>query len=271
MKEKIILLLSVVIGLAAFFLTSRYLRGERERLLGKLEKVDIVIAGRDLPSNAVLKRDDLAYRQEIKSAVDGNFIPPSEFYKIIDKRLLFPVKLGQPVYWSYVEAAEKSRRGLSATIRVGMRAVSISVSGADTVSGLVQPGDHVDILGTFSLPSRTVPGEMETVTLTVLQDVSVYATGNQLAKPETAAGAGADVYRSSGYNAVTLEVTPREAELLTFIQHMRGLGQLTLSLRHPDDVSFEKDLPEIDFKRLEGALPDLNTYRQRVIRRKTNL
>ena len=102
----------------------------------------------------------------------------------------------------------------------------------------------------------------------VLQDVSVIACGNQLA--QSFAGKS-EVARSGGYNMVTLEVTPREAELLTFIQHMRGLGQLTLSLRHPDDVSFEKDLPEIDFKRLEGALPDLNLHRQRVIRRKTTL
>jgi pilus assembly protein CpaB len=270
MKEKIILLLSVLIGLAAFYLTNRYLFNERQKLMAGVERVKIVVAGRDLPSNSVLKKEDLAMRDEIKSAVGDNFISPEEYYKILDKRLLFPLKMGAPLLWSQVEAAERTRRGLSATLKVGMRAISVSVSGAETVSGLVQPSDHVDILGTFSLPSRTVAGEMETVTLTVLQDVSVLACGAQLARPEGMAG-GSDSFRSGGYNMVTLEVTPREAELLTFIQHMRGLGQLTLSLRHPDDVSFEKEMPQIDFKRLEGALPDLNLYRQRVIRRKTNL
>jgi pilus assembly protein CpaB len=270
MKEKIILLLSVLIGILALFATNRYLYRQRQELLGTLKKVKIVVAGRDLPSNTVLKGDDLAMRDEIQSAVGDNFVAPEEHYKILGRRLLYPLKLGAPVLWSQVENAEQVRRGLSATVRFGMRAISISVSGAETVSGLVQPSDRVDILGTFSLPSRTAPGEMETVTLTVLQDVSVLATGSQLARPDIAGG-GADTFRAGGYNAVTLEVTPREAELLVFIQHMRGLGQLTLSLRHQDDVSFEKDLPEIDFKRLEAALPELNQYRQRVIRRKTNL
>jgi pilus assembly protein CpaB len=270
MKEKIILLLSVLIGLGAFYLTNRYLASERQKLMAGVEKIKIVVAGRDLPTSTVLKQGDLAMRDEIKSAVGDNFITPEDYLKILDKRLLFPLKMGAPLLWSQVEAAERARRGLSATIKVGMRALSISVSGAETVSGLVQPSDHVDIIGTFSLPSRTTPGEMETVTLTVLQDVSVLACGSQLARPESLTG-GSDSFRSGGYNMVTLEVTPREAELLTFIQHMRGLGQLTLSLRHQDDVSFEKDMPEIDFKRLEGALPELNLYRQRTIRRKTNL
>ncbi len=270
MKEKIILLLSVLIGLAAFYLTNRYLNNERQKLMAGVERVKIVVAGRDLPSRTVLKKDDLATRDEIKSAVGDNFVSPEEYYKILDKQLLFPLKLGAPILWSQVEAAERTRRGLSSTIKVGMRAVSIAVSGAETVSGLIQPSDHVDILGTFSLPSRTAAGEMETVTLTVLQDVSVLACGAQLARPESLSG-GSDSMRSGGYNMISLEVTPREAELLTFIQHMRGLGQLTLSLRNPDDVSFERDIPEIDFKRLEGALPDLNLYRQRTIRRKTNL
>ena len=270
MKEKIILLLSVLIGLAAFWLTHRYLNSERQKLFAGVEKVKIVVAGRDLPSNTVLKFDDLAQRDEYKTAIGENYVKPDDLNLVLDKRLRYPLKVGEPVWWSYVEAASRRKPGLSPMIRSNMRAISISVGGAETVSGLVQPSDHVDILGTFSLPSRTSPGELETVTLTVLQDVSVLACGMQLARPDVA-GVGTDPFRGGGYNAVTLEVTAREAELLVFIQHMRGLGQLTLSLRNQDDVTFEKDLPEIDFKRLEGALPDLNLYRQRTIRRKTNL
>ena len=75
------------------------------------------------------------------------------------------------------------------------------------------------------------------------------------------------VARAGGYTTVTLEVTPRETELLVFAQQLQG--RLTLSLRNPSDVSFEKDLPSVDFNRLEESLPDLNQYRQRNIRHKT--
>ncbi len=270
MKEKIILLLSVLIGLAAFWLTHRYLNNERQKLFAGVEKVKIIVASRDLPSNSLLKIDDLAQNDVFKSAVGEKILRPEDVDMILDKRLRYGLKRGDPVSWSDVEAASRRKPGLSPMIRPRMRAISVAVSGAETVSGLVQPSDHVDILGTFSLPSRTAPGEMETVTLTVLQDVSVLACGTQLARPDVA-GVSSDSFRGGGYNMVTFEVSPREAEMLVFIQHMRGLGQLTLSLRNQDDVSFEKDLPEIDFKRLEGALPELNNYRQRVIRNKTNL
>ena len=71
---------------------------------------------------------------------------------------------------------------------------------------------------------------------------------------------------SSGYNTVTVEVTPREAELLVFVENMRG--HLTLALRNPEDVSYEKNLPEVNFDMLERELPELNSYRQMILRHK---
>ena len=141
----------------------------------------------------------------------------------------------------------------------------MAISGASGVSGMVQPTDRIDVLGTFSFPSKRVPGEMETVTLTILQDVTVLATGQRLAKQ--------NVYRRSGrdtsYSTVTVEVTPREGELLVFAQQIKG--RLALALRNPSDVSFESDLPEINFEHLESKLPELNLFRQRNIRHKRDL
>jgi pilus assembly protein CpaB len=145
-----------------------------------------------------------------------------------------------------------------------MRAISISIGGAAGVSGLVQPSDRVDVLGSFSFPSRRNAQQMEWVTLTVLQDVTVLATGQTLGKQ---AGEGLERSRAaSGYSTITVEVTPREAELLVFVENMRG--HLTLSLRNPSDVTFERDLPEINFDMLEKELPELNAFRQQKIRHK---
>lgn len=266
MKEKVILLLSVLIGIAAFLLTGRYLSNETRKLMAGVEREVVVVAKKDLPSGTILKKEDLAIREEIKTAFNANCIKPNDVDWIIGRRLLYLTKGGQPIQWSYVEAAERPRGGLSSTLRPNMRAISIAVSGADTVSGLVQPSDHVDILGTFSLPSTTVAGEMETVTLTVLQNVTVLACGSQMAGPDNRTRQG-ETFRG-GYNTVTLEVFPREAELLTFVQHMRGLGQLTLSLRNKDDITHEKDLPIINFVQLEKAREKLNLERETRISQK---
>ena len=142
--------------------------------------------------------------------------------------------------------------------------MSIAVGGEAAVSGLVAPNDHVDILGTFTFASKTLPGEMESSTLTVLQDVTILATGRELAGAQTRGGRS-----SSGYSMVTLEVTPREAELLVFAQHVRG--QLFLTLRNGEDVGFESELPDVNFEHLEKKLPEYNDYRQRNIRKKKTL
>jgi len=265
MKQKIVLGISILVGLLAFWLTTRYLKTERERLYAGAEKIKILAASRDLAAGAVLRYDDLGKKSVYKSAVGENVFKLDDLNRVLDRKLRFSLKRGEPLWWSHVEVSEHEREGLAPMIKSGLRAISIAVGGEAAVSGLVQPNDRVDILGTFTFPSKTVPGEMESITLTVLQDVTILATGQQLAKdsifqPEQR------TRRAGGYNMVTVEVTPREAELLVFAQHVKG--NLTLSLRNPSDVSYESDLPDIDFGQLQHSLPELNLFRQQHIRHK---
>lgn len=265
MKQKMVLILSVVCGFIAFVLTNRYLESEKEKLYRGAEKIQVLAAGRDLPVGTIVDpQKDLGTKTVFKSAVGENVCRVEDVETLRSKKVLFPLRKGDPINWSYIDMPDRSRGGLSSMIKPGLRAVSISVSGASAVSGLVQPNDRVDILGTFTFPSRKKPGETEAVTITVLQDVTVYATGNRLGKNAPGmAGAG------GSFSTVTLEVTPREAELLVFAQHVKG--QLLLTLRNEEDVSFEKDLPEVDFMHIEEKLPELNQYRQKYIRHKKDM
>jgi len=128
---------------------------------------------------------------------------------------------------------------------------------------MVQPNDHVDVLGTFSFPSKEVLGEMELVTLTILQDVLVLATGKETAKTRLFAN---NTPSSSSYNTVTLEVTPREAEMLVFAEQIKG--RISLALRNPDDIYYETTLPRVNFDKIQGEIEKLNEERQRKILRK---
>jgi pilus assembly protein CpaB len=272
MKQKAILIISVVVGILAFIMTNRYLQSERDRLYADAEEVEVIAASRDIPVGTELKYDDIGimtiYRK--RGGFSADYVLPKEKDKILGRKLLFTVNRLKPVLWSYVEMPEGVRAGLSPIIKPSMRAISLAIGGEASVSGLVQPNDRVDILGTFTFPSRTNPKETETVTLTILQDVSVLATGARLAKQEFE---GSDRWSRGGaggsYSTVTFEVSPREAELLVFAQNAQG--RLTLSLRNPDDIGFERILPEVNFQHIEKNLPELNEYRQKTIRHKTNL
>ena len=65
------------------------------------------------------------------------------------------------------------------------------------------------------------------------------------------------------YSQVTLEVSPHEAEVLTFAEQMRG--RLTLTLRNPEDLHYEKELPQVDFARIRQTLEGMNESRQKDI------
>ena len=273
MKHKIIPILSILVGILAFFLSYRYLQARLAELARKEKElyegaraIRVAAAAHDLPGGTTIKSGDVGALKVFKRSVGEQVVTPDQVEMIYGKKTLFTIKAKEPILWSYIEGGTPAGLGLAPIVKPGMRAISLSVGGAAAVTCMVEPNDRIDVLGTFSFPSQTVPGEMETVTLTVLQDVTVLATGRKLAKQ---ALSDREDRRSRGYNTVTLEVTPREAELLVFAQQMKG--RLTLSLRNPNDVSFEKNLPVINFEHLENKLPELNLYRQQNIRHKRKL
>ena len=265
-KQNIVLIAAVICGLVAAVLANTWLQGKnreyrllREALIGKVEKTEVVVARRTLPKGTVIQISDIGTRKVFKNGLHSGAVPPENYERLIGRKLANTLEEASPILWSDIEGGQATARGLSSDIRTGMRAVSIAVSGANAVSGLVLPNDTVDVLGTFVFGSENDLTASDLVTLTVLQNVTVLATGTDTAK--TLATSSRAV---GGYSTVTLEVTPREAEILVFAQQMKG--RLTLTLRNPTDVTNEKELPRIDFKKIEGELQQLNDYRQSTIR-----
>jgi pilus assembly protein CpaB len=268
MKEKIIPIASVAIGLVAFFLSLQFLssreaelKAEYAKLTAGLQKVSVLASARDMVAGSKLTAADLGRMSVFKRGLPRDYISPDDFELVLNSELVLGVDANQVLCWSDLKGGAPAATGLSASLTPGLRAISISVGGAAAVSGLVRPNDRVDVLGTFSFPSKSTPGEMETVTLTVLQDVSVLATGQTLAN-----NYDQQSRRSSGYSMVTLAVSIREAELLTFAQHTNG--RLTLALRHPTDNNAEPSMPAVNFDYLQNKLPELNKTRQETIRMK---
>jgi len=273
MKQKTVLIFSLIAGLVAFLLTRQYfaakahqLEKERERLFAGVHMVRVVASLRDLPVNTVLRREDLGEKQSLDHDVSKNTVLPDDAEQIIGKKLKYSIERGNTLFWSDVDVPYRAGGGLGAIITPKMRALSINVSGAAAVSGLVQPNDRVDVLGTFYLPGKNGADknatDLEAITLTLLQDVTVLAVGQRTAR----LGESLDRSSGGGYSMVTFEVTPRETELLVFTETMKG--RLTLALRNPSDVSYERELPSLNFDQVQKILPDLNQYRQITIRHK---
>lgn len=270
MKQKIVLIASVVIGLLAAILTRSYLNAKdrefqrmKEEFNRKNAKIEVVAVKKDLPSGTVLTLADLVGIFVIEKAVKGHVVKVENHLSLVGRKTLHPLQKESPIFWSDIEGGDPESRGLSGDIKLRMRAISVNVSGAASVSGMVAPNDHVDVLGTFSFPSKTLAGESELVTLTILQDVLVLATGKETSKSRLMGE-----NRAGAYNTVTLEVTPREAEMLVFSEQIKG--RISLALRNPDDVYFETTLQRVNFEKIQAEIESLNTFRQQNILRKRN-
>ncbi|MBO6167904.1 MAG: Flp pilus assembly protein CpaB [Kiritimatiellae bacterium] len=263
MKRRIVLIVSLVAGLAGAFLTRMFISAkeaeyleEKDRLARKYGTMKVLAYTRDTPAGTVLSAGDIGQKTVPAKGLKGQAVELEHLRDIIGRRTLVGNDAKEVIFWSDIEGGNPSAKGLSADIKRQMRAMSINVTGAASVSGMVRPNDHVDVIGTFDFPSD---GELvkrgDPVTCTILQNVLVLATGKETAKFHAR-----ELGVPQGYATVTLEVTPREAEMLAFAEQMRG--RLVLTLRNANDTSTERELPNVDFAKIRSEIEELNQKRQ---------
>ena len=125
---------------------------------------------------------------------------------------------------------------LAAVLHKGMRAVSIPVTEITGVSGLVMPGDRVDILLTYSVAGDLINAGREIhASETVVRNLRVLALDQRLESGQPLvdkAAQGATIEAPPVAKTVTLEVSPQQAEIITLA---KTLGDLSLALNSVSD------------------------------------
>lgn len=267
MKQKVVLVVSIAIGLLAAVLTRTYLMSKdaevkrlKSEFMKKHQTMEVLCFKRDVPSGTLIAREDLGKKTVPASGLRGQALTEENVREIEGRKLLSTRKKGELVFWADIEGGNPTAHGLAADIRKKMRAVSVNCAGAAAVSGMVKPSDHVDVIASFSFPKFGPDGRtmtQEIVTCTILQNVLVLATGKETAKSSVTRS---DAFGAGSYSTVTLEVTPREAEMLVFAEQIKG--RISLALRNRNDTYYEKELPQVDFAKIRATIEDLNQKRQ---------
>ena len=267
MKQKIVLIVSIAVGLLAAVLTRAYLASKdaevqqlKAAFLKAHKTLDVLCFAREVPSGTILAKSDLGIKTVPASGLRGQALTEENVIEVVGRKVLNGHKAGELLFWADVEGGNPMVGGLAADIRKKMRAVSVNCSGASAVSGMVKPNDHVDVIASFSFPKLAADGRtmiQELVTCTILQNVLVLATGKETAK---SAVTRSDAFGGGTYSMVTLEVSPREAELLVFYEQIKG--RIYLALRNRNDTYYEKELPQVDFEKIRGEIEELNRKRQ---------
>lgn len=267
MKQTIILILAIVSGIAAMFFAKFYINSELKRLHSRFEMVDVLAAQKDIPVGTTLQKEMVGSILKLtsvpKRSTTTRNILADQIDMLIGRKFQNTVLANSPVLWSDIGGDEARGGSLASMVGENERAVSIPVDVTSSVTGHVEPSDHVDILGTFTFPSTKGDPQLDTVTLTILQNVTVLATGKETTRSMLEAGMRGGMRRQTSYSQVTLLVTPQEAEMLVFAMQK---GRLTLTLRNPSDVSSARDLSNINFNYLEKKVGDFNDARQSRLR-----
>ena len=265
MAKKKLLFAAVIVGGLAALLMGLFAKQQSDKVGDALgEQREVVKAARDIPPNTALTPDLV-----VTAPVPLKFLPPNPIFKAdldiyIGTPVAVNIQAGSMVLTSDFAVAEVSR-DLSSKIPGGERALSIPVDAISGLSGLLVPGDRVDILGTFPVSDKEqnvvdAKGEeaMGFVTMTLLQNVTLLAVGQQVSE---VAKSGSESSQSM-YNTVTLSVTVEEAELLTITQTR---GKMQLLLRNREDI----EVIPVTKRTLREVLLELEVMREaRIVRTK---
>ncbi|MDD2918563.1 Flp pilus assembly protein CpaB [Rhodoferax sp.] len=214
MKSKraiIMLALSVLLGIAAVLLAARWM-GQQ----AATDNTTVLVASRDLELGQAISPTMLQSVQWPKGAVpEGAFDDPKKVEGRVVRSSIFK---GEPVLAPKL-APEGTKAGLDSVIKAGHRAITVKVNEVVGVAGFLAPGSFVDLLVNFR-DEREKP-----MSRVVLERIMVLAIAQEAQRP--------DETKPKVVNAVTLEVTPEQAEKIDLA---RNIGTLSLILRNQVDT-----------------------------------
>ncbi len=221
MKNKralVMMAIAVLFGIGAVVLASQWLLGQSKNRSNRG-----VVATADVHRGQRISSDMLRLADKPADSVAKDaFTDPVQ---LADRVLKANVVKGEVITEAKLAPAG-TMGGLSALISEGKRAITVRVNDVIGVAGFALPGNYVDII----VHTERDPAENEKVargalhvSKIVLERILVLAVAQEVNRDET---------KPKVVNAVTLEVTPEQAENLDLA---RGVGTLSLALRNQVD------------------------------------
>ena len=268
MRQKILMLAAVFFGVLAFIFTYQQIKQERSKIMNSAVRVRLIRMKTDMAEGDKLMESDIEMYEGMRfanAAANTLEIPWERRSDVIGTPVRSMIRRGDILTWrDFNQVFTKERTGLPAQTRSGWRAISIPVSSVTSVSGLIRPNNFVDVIGTFHFPDAKGDTSRDTVTMTILQRVKVLATGTDIGyAPQNGAQPGASAVGRS-YSTVTLELTPKEVEMIIFAQQK---GSLTLSLRSYEDPNITTDVQSVDWAYLQQHIKDYTSEREQLLKK----
>ena len=257
MRQKILLVTAIIFGLLAAYLTHKQMQNLKNRYLSRTKQIKAIVLTSPIEMGGTITESDIALKIVDRLANQKILEIPWERRKfaVIKRKADRTLPAGTILRYNDIKPEIRRSDGLAGIIGSGNRAISISVDSTSSVTGLIKPNDRVDIIGTFRFPEMKGDQSLDVITMTILQSVRVIATGKNMGTRSNPSS----IQNTRGYNTVTLELTPKEAEMIVFATQK---GRLVLSLRDAEETGFENDLQSVNFRYLEENIKKYNEARK---------
>lgn len=238
LRNILLIAAALLITLGTTFVARSWLANQRAKPVivaeqpAEPEGIRVLVAKNDLPTGVFIQEEQLRWQIWPDEDIPENYFTDEEI--ALDALNGAVVRrgftAGEPITPKRV-IQPRERGFLAAVLRPGFRAMAIRVNATSGVSGLVFPGDRIDIILTHTVKDLTGEKPVERrVSETILENVRVLAI-DQLIDD----GSSDPQYAKN----FTLEVTPKQTEMLAVV---RELGGLSISLRSlaKDDEELER-------------------------------
>jgi pilus assembly protein CpaB len=183
--------------------------------------VEVLVAREKLQAGSFVKPEHMRWQAWPEATLAPAYVVKGkgDMNSFVGAVVRHSIAPGEPVTAGRV-VMPGDRGFLAAVLSPGMRAVSVSINAETGISGLVFPGDRVDLILAHAIKTQNTEGNaIRRASETVLSDVRVIAidqsTREHNEKPAVA-------------KTVTFEVTPKQAEVIAIASE---IGKLSLSLR----------------------------------------
>tara|TARA_R110002110_G_scaffold260260_1_gene475854 strand:+ start:38551 stop:39534 length:984 start_codon:yes stop_codon:yes gene_type:complete len=223
-----LILVAFIAAGGAIFGANSWLAGQRAALEAanrnqvqvRKDHTRIIVAKRGLPAGTLIKKSHLRWQAWPDTGVSDAYLVDGKtnLESLVGTVVRRGIAAGEPV--TETRVVRPGQHGfMAAVLRPGFRAITVGVNITSGVAGFVFPGDRIDLILSHSVGREGQNGRVRRASETVLTDVRVLAidqsTNDQAEKPNPS-------------KSVTLEVTPKQVEIVSLVS---DIGRLSLSLR----------------------------------------
>ncbi len=215
-REYLPLAAGVALTVAAILIARHRINAVEKDIQKKAAPVEVVVASCPIPKGAALSNQHLAKLSVPSSGTSRRNVPAGEFELLIGARTKASIEAGDPILWTDVEEPFEVDK-FSQAIPQGRRALTLEADLTASFSGLIRPGDRVDI-SRQDPTGKTAPAWF--------YDIPVIAVDHHFDRPP-------DSDAAPETSSITISVTPEDGRRLVAAHG----GGLRWFLRNPDDRS----------------------------------